>query len=215
MQKLEKKSFRRQAADVLRNEICKGRISPGSKIIESKIAVSLGISRTPLREALIQLEREGFLIDKTNHGFRVSSFFQREAIDLYSMLGALEALAVNQIERMDAEIARKLREINEKFAAVKSNPRKLIQIDGLWHETLLSTSENQTVLPVMATLRHRVQRYEFVFMANINNVSGSAKEHALILDLILNRKQKKAAQVVQEQWRNSLNILKPLIPSNS
>ncbi len=215
MQTIDKRSLRQQAADVLRTEICQGRIPPGSKITESKLAASLGISRTPLREALIQLEQEGFLIDKTNHGFRVANFLEREAIDLYSMLAALESLAVNQIETIDAETAHKLEDINRKFTAVKNNPRRLIQIDGQWHETLLATSDNQTVLPVLATLRHRVQRYEFAFMARTDSVAESAEEHALILDLILSGKQKKAAQVVHAQWLNSLGILQPLIQSIS
>lgn len=211
MHTVVKRSLRLQAADVIRQEICVGRLPPGSKIVESKLAAALGISRTPLREALIQLEQEGLLIDKTNHGFRVSELHEREAIDLYSMLAALEALAVTQIETLNSKSVSSLEEINKKFAAVKRNPAKQIQLDGQWHETLLGSSDNQAVRPVLATLRHRIQRYEYAFMARKHSVSESAKEHNTILDLIRKRKQKEAAQVVQAQWLNSLEILKPLI----
>ncbi len=210
MKNIEKTSLRKMAAKILRTEICQGRIPAGSKIIESKIAASLGISRTPLREALIQLEQEGFLLDKTNHGFRVSGFLEREAIDLYSILATLESLAVTQIETIDDEVAQKLEALNRKFASER-NPKKLIQLDGQWHDTLLSTSENQTARSILATLRHRVQRYEFAFMAARDNVAGSADGHTTILELVLNQKQKKAAQVIHAQWIDSLGILKPLI----
>ena len=112
---------------------------------------------------------------------------------------------------LDDGTAASLEAINKKFSAVKRNPCKLIQLDGQWHTMLLDSSENQAVRPVLATLRHRIQRYEYAFMARKHSVSESAKEHKTILDLIQDRKQKKAAQVVQAQWLNSLKILKPLI----
>ena len=90
--KLERSSLRDQAKDLLRNHIVGGRIAPGTKLVERELAESLGISRAPVRDALIELEKKGLVVTKPS-GRYVIELGERDVRELYQVRLALEMLA--------------------------------------------------------------------------------------------------------------------------
>src|SRR4051794_1931565 len=94
MQVIERQRARDQVRARLREMIGEGTLAPGQRLDEMGLAAAIGASRTPVREALIALEQEGLVQSRPNHGFSVAPMDERLVREVYPILGALEAAAV-------------------------------------------------------------------------------------------------------------------------
>ena len=100
--------LRQEARKAVLEWILDGTLSPGSDVNEASLAASLGVSRTPLREALLALEQDGFLVSETGRGFRVVPLTERDVEEIYPMLWTLEGLAVRDGANLTVERKRRL-----------------------------------------------------------------------------------------------------------
>jgi len=210
---LQRSFLRSQAAARLRTHICRGRLEPGSRITEVGAAEQLGISRTPMREALLQLEREGLVESMPGQGFRVAPLHEDEVREVYPILGTLEALAVRSIEALSAKRVARLRIINEAMRAPSASAARLIELDAQWHDTLLAAAANTRAVRLCAQLRRQVQRYEFAYMQVEGSPSLSPTQHDAILSVLLDGDVEDAARRIQAQWVDSIEPLRARIRS--
>src|SRR5215471_14140667 len=119
---ISKKPLRDDVHALLRERIVKGDIPPGNRLQDVQLAAELGVSRTPVREALLRLESEGLVESDPNRGFFVAPLSRKEVSEIYPMVWALERLALDSSEPPTPAQVQALRQINAEMAAVKADP---------------------------------------------------------------------------------------------
>lgn len=149
-------SLRQQVYEALKQIILKGDLASGERVVETKLAQRLQVSRTPIREAIGQLKREQLIVSKPNGGFKVATLSVRDAIQLYDCRIALEQLSVEgacdkitskQIKQLEKYVllAEKLLESQSS----KSDSLKLLEIDYQFHHLIAESSSNQWLLTLL------------------------------------------------------------------
>ena len=191
---------------VILDRIVRGDLAAGVRIKESRLADELGASRTPLREALIRLEQEGFVRSELAHGFSVEPLCGREVRETYPILWTLEAFALRTSGNAILSLLGDLSEINVALADAKS-PQERLTLDAAWHEKLISNSPNRRLAGIISKLRMSIRRYEHMYMSDPVLFLESARQHQQIIDALQARQFDKAQQVLEENWRDSMELL--------
>jgi DNA-binding GntR family transcriptional regulator len=167
----------------LREMVVDGRLAPAAKLNERVLAERLGASRTPLREALLQLEREGLVRSDLRRGFTVEPLSAQEVRDIYPMIARLECLAVEEGAALLSALVPALERINVAFARTRA-PRRALELDTEFHDTLISGSTNRRLSTLLAVLRRAIGRYEHVYMSDRSLASVSVGQHEAIVAAI-------------------------------
>ena len=155
-------SLREQVYEILRDQLDKGDLEPGSVIRQDDIAARLGVSRTPMREALLRLEQEGFIVIKPRSGIRVRRLTEQDIRNLYQMIGALEAsvLVTESASLTDEKIARMRRHNDEGRAALKVNDfDRYYRANLALHDSYLQLSGNRELVHAVTAMKQRL--YDF------------------------------------------------------
>jgi DNA-binding GntR family transcriptional regulator len=176
-----------QVYSVLRDRIVRGEIGPGEFIREQEVSQALGVSRTPVREALGRLASEGFAERIPHRGFRVPDESIDDLLELYPIVASLEVLAgETAFSRLRADDLRVLREIEAKFedAVRRDDPAAGIEMNRQFHHTLLAKSGNRRLAELLDDLRSQIVRLELWSLAHISQREESARQHDEILDAI-------------------------------
>jgi DNA-binding GntR family transcriptional regulator len=199
-----------QVRGAVRERILDGRLAPGARVNESHLATELGVSRTPLREALAGLARDGFLVAEPGRGYSVSPLTTEEANELYPILGVLEATAVRMGGLPSGEHGNALDELNASLLAVGESPDDAIAANFAWHERLIGACPNHRLTALVRALWNQVRRYEYAFYApGAARVRVSADLHAGILAALRANDIDRAARLVQDHWLTDLDRLLP------
>ena len=170
---------------VLRARIGRGLHGAGEFIREQEISEALGVSRTPVREALARLASEGLLERIPHRGFRVSEEPLRNALELYPIMGSLDLLAgklafPHLTARDFAELERINGGLNEAIAA--QDPARAVELNYAFHRYIAERSGNQRLAAMLDDLRARVHPWELWYFENVEDPEHqSVDEHAEIL----------------------------------
>lgn len=162
--KLERSSLGAQTADMLREEIVSGRIPPGTRLVEREIAALVGVSRAPIRDALMEIEKEGLVVN-TSNGRYVIELSERDIYELYEVRRSLERLAVRLATQRTspencAELSAKLEELRQ---AVNTHDRSgYIRSDLESHCLVWRQAGNRHLLKMLDSMVGAV----FMFIAN-------------------------------------------------
>ena len=150
-------SLRQQVYQSIKQIILKGDLASGERVVETKLAQQLKVSRTPIREAIGQLKQEKLIVSKDNGGFKVATLTVRDAIQLYDCRIALEQLAVEgaceQITSKQLKQLEKLVLLAEKLIESQSNESdslKLLEVDYKFHHLIAESSSNQWLLTLLS-----------------------------------------------------------------
>jgi len=201
--------IRRPVADQVRaaiwRDVMEGGLPAGSRLNETDLGRRLGVSQTPVREALNNLASEEILDYRPRRGWFVRGLSWREASELYSLLGEMEAFAL-RLARPDAETLAQARRVNRTLAGART-PLEVVELDAAFHERLLSLCPNATLLALLRRLRHRICRYEVAYMTDAGRVSKSGRQHRLILDLLARGATQEAARALRENWTGDLGSI--------
>jgi len=141
--------LRHDVRNHLRNQIFDGTLQPGDRIVESRLARELGISQTPVREALRELEQMGLVVSYPNRGASVRRIEPRDAEEMYTLRAHLEVLGVDLLLQhlTDADLDALIGLIDEMLAAAAANdPERLTELDTSFHEYILTRSGNSLLL---------------------------------------------------------------------
>lgn len=168
--------IRDRLRSALLDRIVSGELKGGGKLNELRLSDELKVSRTPLREALLHLEREGFVRSDVRRGFTVGELSTREVRETYPLIAHLEILAVRNSAPMLPLLIPKLVAVNADFARAKTAQRAR-DLDTLWHDTLMSQSKNARLRAMVSTLRLAIERYERLYMADTGLVALSVAQH--------------------------------------
>lgn len=194
----------------LLKRIVSGEMAPGLSINEARLADELGVSRTPLRQALARLEQDGFLVSRPNHGFFVASLSGDEAGELYPILAALEGLAVRLAPPGPDELAG-LQRLNRELGEVDpEHPDAAVRANFRWHEALVAGCDNRRLTRMLETIRRQVYRYEISFFSpGAERLEKSLELHRAILGSLERGDLADAALKIDEHWRADLDSLAP------
>jgi DNA-binding GntR family transcriptional regulator len=178
-------------------------LPPGVRVNEVTLARELRISRTPLREALFGLEREGFVVSHPRRGFFVSPLDVKDAREVYSLLATLEALALRTGAKGIAADRTALKRLNSAFRGA-NGPAAAVEADRAWHERLISHCGNVRLTSMVQPLRAAAIRFELRYLAERPTAEASVRQHAAIADAVFHGAVDKAARVLEENWMQGL-----------
>jgi DNA-binding GntR family transcriptional regulator len=198
---LNTKSLKDQVYEYLRSQLGKGELLPGSSINMDETSQKLGVSRTPLREALLQLEMEGFVSILPRRGVIVNHLTLQDIRNYYEIIGALEsaALLANFNKLKEAQI-KKLHVLNSemKQAIEQDDFNKYYQKNLLFHQVFLSHCGNKNLLKIVNTLKRRLYDFPrqegFVKQWEVTSID----EHRELVRLIQEGKKEQAANYIRD-----------------
>lgn len=155
----QNRSLREEVYDYLRNEMNRGGLQPGSFLDLDHLAKRIGVSRTPLREALLHLETQGFVTVLPRRGFRLNPLSLEDIRNYFEIIGALESATMLSVGRnlVPADIAH-MRQLNLAMAdAVAANDfTRYYELNLAFHEVYLGRSSNQQLLDMIRSLKQRL-----------------------------------------------------------
>lgn len=164
----------------LRDMILEGDLPAGERLNEVHLAAQLGVSRTPLREALSRLGSEGAVTSVPRLGFFVCPLTPEEVEHLYPMRALLDPAALRQGGPVPPARIARLKALNRRFAAA-ADPRDAVQLDDRWHLELLAGCTNPILLGLIEQMIWRTRRYELGLMRAQANVARATGDHDAII----------------------------------
>jgi DNA-binding GntR family transcriptional regulator len=208
-------TLRERIAEGIRNAIVNGTIPTGSRVAEPDLAERFGISRTPVREALRQLESEGFITVVPRKGAIVASLSAKDISDFYDLKMVLEGYAARQATHAltDADIDRMDRVNDEMTAtAAAGDWRKAIELHNEFHDIFVAASGNERLAAIDRNLVMQFQRFRLI-LAMHGSIEGSARQHREIVAAFRARDAELAESLVRKNAAYGKKLLlKELAP---
>jgi DNA-binding GntR family transcriptional regulator len=210
---LRLKSLREQVYEYLRQAINSGHLEPGSFIDQKRLADELGISRQPLRDALIQLELEGFVTVIPRRGVEVRHLTLDDIRHLYEIIGALEGAAfISASSRSPGDRVHEMRSLNQAMVAAieVGNFNTYYDLNLAFHDVFLSLSDNEALLRNVKICKQRL--YDFPREKRLYRdwELASTWEHERIIELTARGRATEAADYLRDvHW--SFDVQRPYI----
>lgn len=204
------KPLRELVLDAIREAIINGTLKPRERLMEIQMAEELGVSRTPIREALRKLELEGFIVMVPRKGAYVADVSFKDIADVFEIRAALEALAAGlAAERItDEELEEMERLVVEKTEAITNHDMdRLVEVDTSFHEAIYKASRNERLTSIINNLREQIQRYRTTSLAYPGRMKRSLEEHRGIVEAIQSRDTQLAQQAAREHIENAENSM--------
>ncbi|MDQ7908487.1 GntR family transcriptional regulator [Phytohabitans sp. ZYX-F-186] len=180
-------SLRADVSQALRTAIVTGQLRPGQVYSAPKLAVRFGVSATPVREAMLELVKDGLLETVPNKGFRIVEVSERDMDEIAALRGLLEPPAVAEVARAgDRERVRTLRPAAEAIVAAAGAGDLIgyLQADLDFHIGLLGLLGNRRLVGIVRDLRAQTRLYGLTRLAESGRLTASAAEHLDLLDLV-------------------------------
>lgn len=194
---ITQESLKSQIIKALWQLIIDGKIMPNEPMREVQLTELLNISRTPLRDALQQMEWEGIVVAEPRKGHRLAPFSEADIFEIYPLRAKLESFALELSGIPDQRILEELNEINIKISNSKS-PKDLVELDERFHVLLLSNCPNKRLLKTIENLHRQSQRYEYAYMAMNKMVEKSNNQHENIILYLQQGQLQKATELLAE-----------------
>ena len=197
---LNTKSLREQVYDYLRNEINNRKILPGAFINLNQISEQLGISKTPLRDAIIQLEIEGFVTIFPRRGVTVKKLVLDEIKDTYEIVGALEgSVILNIFDKIKSSHITQMEKLNtaQLEALEREDYDNYYKSNLDFHGVFLKLSENKTLLQMITPFKQRL--YDFPRRGYLKEWElNNCNEHTQFIELLKQKDRKGAATIIRD-----------------
>jgi len=194
-----------QVFEHLETDILSGKYQKGESLTESKLSAELGVSRTPIREALRRLEQE-HLIEEAPKGVVVVGISEKDLEDIFSIRAALEGkaaalAAINHTEEQ-LSIVREALEFQE-FYLGKHDPDRIKSMDSRFHETIYKMSGSTVFYDVLMPLHKKILKYRKASVCDNSRAEASVAEHRAIYEAIASRNAELASQLITKHLNNA------------
>jgi DNA-binding GntR family transcriptional regulator len=207
----------------LRDLIVQGLLAPGSRIVETEIATRLGVSRTPVREALQRLQQEGYVMGSPGaqqSRLTVAPLTRDDVYELLNIVGALEGMGAHaaamlpQVERRN--LVRDLKTLNGEFLQLgKTAPidhGALYDVDEKFHRQIVEASAGPRLLALHDAVKPQAERYIRMYISMLtSDIRTSVSEHDVIALAIEEGRADEAERAVQVNWRHAGDRLSKVI----
>lgn len=208
-----KKSLATKAYEALRREILDNRLAPGFVASETMLAQMLNMSRTPVREALVLLEREGLIAIVPRHGIQVLSISAEQYCEIYQVITALEIMAIQILAERNPnakEVAGLQEQIDRmKHALSRDDLESWASADERFHKELVTLSRNKLLAKIVATYTDQAHRARVITLPLRQVPRQSTENHAQVVEAIA-RGDVEAAMTIhrQQRTRSSRELIK-------
>ncbi|MDO5623940.1 MAG: GntR family transcriptional regulator [Pseudomonadota bacterium] len=206
VQPLAPRALYEEVAERLRQRIYARELQPGDWVDELKIADELGISRTPLREALKVLAAEGLVTMKVRRGAYVTESSPKDLADVYHLLALLETDAAEAVARRatDAQL-RELQALHDELAATVADTARFFHLNETFHLRLLELADNKWRLQMVQDLRKVMKLHRQHSLQKTGRLQASLQEHAALMTALTTRDSTRAAQAMRQHFRSGLD----------
>ena len=200
--------------NTLREAILKGDLKPGERLMELQLAAQLGVSRTPIREAIRMLEQEGLAVTVPRKGAEVAKMTLKGMEDVLEIREALDILACQlACERITEEQLALLIEKKKAFEdSLKSgNVKAIAETDVSFHDVIYDATNNPKLVNMLNNLREQIYRYRVEYLKNAENYPKLIAEHNAIYDSLEKRSKENATSAIREHVKNQAIAVKEVI----
>ncbi len=209
-----RKSLGQHVFENLRQAIIRGEVSPGNRLVESRVADALGISRTPVREAIHKLEREGLLRRLPRGGFSVLSLTREEVEEAFGIRSVLESYAARlaTIKHRAEELNPLAEKISEyQFCMDNKKLQALPEINTAFHDLLYALSQSPKLIRMINDLKDQIYRFRRILLNVEEMAKVSNEDHCRMLKAMKKRDADRVEKLVREHiMRGQRVVLKEL-----
>jgi DNA-binding GntR family transcriptional regulator len=181
----------------LRHRIVDGRLPAGERINEVHLSAALGVSRTPLREALNRLAQEGALTNRPRIGYSVRPLTLEEFEQVYDIRPLLDPEALRLAGLPSPDVLRHLRALNVKIERAR-DPDTVIALDDEWHLALIAACPNTVLIELIEQNIRRTRRYEIALMREHRNVLRASLDHRAVMAALERRDLPRACAALKK-----------------
>ena len=193
--------------NTLRQAILRGELKPGERLMEIQLANKLGVSRTPIREALRKLELEGLVNMVPRKGAEVADITEKSLRDVLEVRKALEELSVQlACEKITEEEIEELKRVAERFKDTLNDQdvTKIAEADVAFHDVIYTATDNQKLILLLNNLREQMYRYRVEYLKKEEAYPQLIAEHEELIDNISKRNKEEATRIMCEHIDNQV-----------
>ena len=202
--------LREVVCESLREAIRNGVLKPGERIMEIQLAEELGVSRTPVREAIRNVELEGYVVMMPRRGTYVANMSIRDINEIFEIRTALESLsnglAAEHITDEELEHLQRLLVIIGGYIK-DGNIEKIVETDIEFHDLMYHAARNQRLVGIISNLRDQLTRFRTLSMSYPGRLEATLDEHKAIVEAIANGDRKAASKAAEQHMENSEKTL--------
>lgn len=203
-------SLEKLTYETIKNAIITFQLVPGQSLVEGELASKLGISKTPVRDALLRLEREGLVKKLAYKGTYVTEITHKEIADIFVIRAQLEGLAARLVcekfTNEDADQAQKHLDLMEEM--IRKGERKTASThNAYFHDLIISKADSKWLCQILANLDDHLKRYRILSNYQNGRLEKSVQEHQLVLNAIVHKDAEHAEELMK---RHILSVLEDL-----
>ncbi len=194
----------------LRQAILRGELKPGERLMEIKLANKLGVSRTPIREAIRKLELEGLVLMIPRRGAEVAEITEKSLNDVLEVRKALEELAVQlACERMDADGLHALKEAARQFeeSLGSEDVTRIAEADVAYHDIICQSTDYQRLVQLLNNFIEQMYRYRVEYLKKKECYPQLLREHQAIIEAIEESNKKIASEIMGQHIENQVTAV--------
>lgn len=202
---IQRGPLRDQVRAAILERLFNGSLPPGQRLNEGRLAAEIGVSRTPLREALQQLEGMGLLRGEMARGYTVLPFSTEDAREVFPIAANLEVLAWNQARsKLPPEKVSELSRVGTSMARAASDWQQVLALDARFHHVLLAGCQNRRLLLLLAEVRPAAERYLYAFARSTGRVGPWVHAHSGIEAAVSAGDSLSVARRLEDHWQQQL-----------
>ena len=204
--------------ETLRRSIISGDIKPGERLMEVSLAEQMGVSRTPVREAIRRLEAEGLVTMIPRKGTHVSELSVKDIMDVLEVRTVLDQLATSlAAKHMQPAQVKALEIIHKQYISnvEKDNMEGAIRKDVEFHDVIYAASGNPRLVAVASSLREHVYRFRVIYMKDNLIAENVLHEHEEILEALRNAQGSKASELAERHIKNQMESIIQTVNENA
>ena len=204
---ITRQPLRQQVYQAILDRVHRCELLPGTRVKDTTLASQLGVSRTPVREALLQLTRDGVLHADMGRGFRVGRLDSREMRETGAILSALEVLGLQSSVQPSGDRLHRLGEIDREMGQIRGNPDRIVALEEELHRVLLEGCPNARLREIISSLWQVPRRYMRAYLRESGRVSLSTQHHARIVEALRRSDLEAAATRLGHHWERGIEEL--------
>ena len=202
------KPLREIVFESMRDAIISGVLKPGERLMEIQLAEEMGVSRTPVREAIRKLELEAFVVMIPRKGAYVAGVSHKDVADVFEIRAALEGLAAGlAAERITEDEIEQMERVLLFEDGEESDLVKIVARDTAFHALVYQASRNERLVQILANLREQIQRFRATSLAVPGRVLDAIKEHRAIVEALVDHNSEVAQELMTAHIVTAENVM--------
>ncbi|WP_048702515.1 GntR family transcriptional regulator [Companilactobacillus ginsenosidimutans] len=209
----EKQTAKDRAYNQIKEWIIQGELNPGEKLAEVELAAAISVSRAPIREALLKLNQDGFVIMASGKVTRVSPINNEDISTLFEPMAVIEGLAANQAaSKIDEDGLRKIATLEKKYRAAinDSKIQTILKADRAFHQEILKIADNEYETQFSEMLYAHINRYEVYLINKLGNSTSQPKnissQHDPLLKALVEHNATRASAAMTKDWLTTMRL---------